>query len=64
MYLLTLKHEAYFTYIDALWQESKHIFDPTTRILQDCYNSTGNLLGLPGSASRNAQAWLVGAISR
>ncbi len=33
-----------FHYIDALWQESKHIFDPTTRILQDCYNSTGNLL--------------------
>jgi FAD:protein FMN transferase len=34
-----------FNYIDALWQESKHIFDPTTRILQDCYDSTGNLLG-------------------
>jgi len=33
-----------FHYVDALWQESKHIFDPTTRILQDCYNSTGNLL--------------------
>jgi FAD:protein FMN transferase len=33
-----------FYYIDALWQESKHIFDPTTRILQDCYNSTGDLL--------------------
>jgi len=34
-----------FHYIDALWQESKHIFDPTTRILQDCYSSTGKLLG-------------------
>ena len=33
-----------FHYIDALWQESKHIFDPTTRILQDCYSRTGNLL--------------------
>jgi len=33
-----------FHSIDALWQESKHIFDPTTRILQNCYNNTGNLL--------------------
>jgi FAD:protein FMN transferase len=33
-----------FHFIDALWQESKHIFDPTTRILQDCYNNKGNLL--------------------
>jgi thiamine biosynthesis lipoprotein len=32
-----------FLYIDALWHESKHIFDPTTRILDECYNSTGTL---------------------
>lgn len=37
-----------FHYVDALWHESKHIFDPTTRVLQDCYNSAGKLL-----ASRN-----------
>ncbi len=37
-----------FSYVDALWHESKHIFDPTTRILQNCYDSAGNLL-----ASRN-----------
>lgn len=30
-----------FQYIDALWQESKHIFDPTTRVLHDCYSSAG-----------------------
>jgi thiamine biosynthesis lipoprotein len=28
----------------ALWQESKHLFDPTTRILQDCYADDGRLL--------------------
>ena len=32
-----------FRYIGALWEESKHIFDPTTRILQGCYNNTGTL---------------------
>ena len=31
-------------YVDALWEESKHIFDPTTRILHDCYNNKGQLL--------------------
>jgi len=31
-----------FQYIDALWRESKHIFDPTTRVLQDCYTSAGS----------------------
>jgi FAD:protein FMN transferase len=45
-YMIPLDAEArsLFRYIDALWLESKHIFDPTTRILQDCYNSSGNLL--------------------
>lgn len=33
-----------FLFINALWEESKHIFDPTTRIMQECYNSTGTLL--------------------
>ncbi len=33
-----------FQYIDAVWQESKHIFDPTTRALQDCYDNAGHLL--------------------
>jgi len=30
-------------YIDALWEGSKHVFDPTTRILRDCYSSDGTL---------------------
>jgi FAD:protein FMN transferase len=33
-----------FQYVDALWQESKHLFDPTTRVLQDCYNSAESSL--------------------
>ncbi len=45
-YIVPLDAEArsLFRYIDALWLESKHIFDPTTRILHDWYNSTGKLL--------------------
>jgi thiamine biosynthesis lipoprotein len=31
-------------YINALWSESKHQFDPTTRVLQDCYDKQGKLL--------------------
>lgn len=30
-------------FVDALWTQSKHVFDPTTRILQDCYDSNGRL---------------------
>jgi thiamine biosynthesis lipoprotein len=33
-----------FEYIDALWGESKHQFDPTTRILRDCYDNNCGLL--------------------
>jgi thiamine biosynthesis lipoprotein len=44
-YFVPLDAEArsLFHFVDALWEESKHIFDPTTRILQDCYTSTGVL---------------------
>lgn len=33
-----------FQYTTALWDESKHVFDPTTRVLLGCYGSDGNLL--------------------
>ena len=33
-----------FQYVNALWEESKHIFDPTTRLLQNCYSEDGRLL--------------------
>ena len=32
-----------FRFVDALWAESKHVFDPTTRILQECYDADGKL---------------------
>lgn len=41
---LDAESRSLFQYIDALWQESKHIFDPTTRILQHCYSKSGTLL--------------------
>jgi thiamine biosynthesis lipoprotein len=33
-----------FQYVSALWDESNHLFDPTTRLLQNCYNEEGRLL--------------------
>ena len=33
-----------FNYVSALWRESKHLFDPSTRILEDCYDDKGHLL--------------------
>lgn len=32
-----------FDFTNALWSESKHVFDPTTRILDNCYDSDGRL---------------------
>ena len=32
-----------FDFTHVLWRESKHIFDPTTRILRDCYDPDGKL---------------------
>jgi thiamine biosynthesis lipoprotein len=45
-YFVPLDAEArsLFLFVNALWEESKHIFDPTTRILQDCYDGAGALL--------------------
>ena len=32
-----------FDFVAALWVESNHLFDPTTRLLQDCYDDNGKL---------------------
>ncbi len=32
-----------FDLVAALWKESNHLFDPTTRLLQDCYDDNGRL---------------------
>ena len=37
-----------FQYVAALWEESKHMFDPTTRLLKNCYDDKGRLLATPG----------------
>jgi len=41
---LDAESRSLFHYVSALWEESKHLFDPTTRLLQDCYDSEGYLL--------------------
>ena len=41
---LDAESRSLFQYVDALWEESKHIFDPTIRILHNCYVSNGILL--------------------
>ncbi|MEZ5504115.1 MAG: FAD:protein FMN transferase [Halioglobus sp.] len=48
-YFVPLDPEALslFRFVDALWKESKHVFDPTTRILQDCYSGEGTLRASP-----------------
>ena len=46
--LLDDESQSLFRYVDALWNESKHIFDPTTRLLQDCYDEQGRLRASPG----------------
>jgi thiamine biosynthesis lipoprotein len=33
--------------VSVLWKESKHLFDPTTRLLQECYDSDGRPLASP-----------------
>lgn len=32
-----------FSYVTALWDQSSHLFDPTTRVLLDCYSPEGKL---------------------
>lgn len=32
-----------FEYVTALWNQSNHLFDPSTEVLQDCYGQDGRL---------------------
>lgn len=43
-----------FDFVDALWGQSKHLFDPTTRILLNCYDASGRL-----RASREQLAGMI-----
>lgn len=40
---LDAESRSLFEYVGALWKESKHIFDPSTCILGDCYDEKGAL---------------------
>ena len=33
-----------FQYVSVLWKESRHLFDPSIRLLEDCYDGSGRLL--------------------
>ncbi len=33
-----------FSYVTALWRESSHLFDPSVRLVYDCYDSDGKVL--------------------
>lgn len=32
-----------FDYVHALWNQSNHLYDPSTSVLRDCYNTDGQL---------------------
>ena len=40
---LDAESNSLFEFVSALWSESNRLFDPTTQILQDCYDDDGNL---------------------
>jgi len=40
---LDAESRSLFEYISTLWSQSHHIFDPTTRLLQNCYTDGGRL---------------------
>lgn len=38
---LDAESRSLFEYVSALWSQSNHLFDPTTRLLQNCYAEDG-----------------------
>lgn len=40
---LDAEADSLFDFVSALWSKSNHLFDPTTRVLQNCYASDGRL---------------------
>ncbi len=55
---LDAESRSLFKYVNALWDESKHLFDPTTRLLQNCYAENGRLLAT--ESQLNGMLKLVG----
>lgn len=44
---LDAESRSLFSYVTALWDQSNHLFDPTTRVLHNCYSPQGKLLATP-----------------
>lgn len=44
---LDAESKSLFSYVTALWDQSNHLFDPTTQVLHDCYGPQGQLLVTP-----------------
>ena len=40
---LDAEAQSLFEFASALWEESSHLFDPTTRLLENCYDENGQL---------------------
>lgn len=55
---LDAESRSLFSYVTALWEQSNHLFDPTTRALLDCYNSDGELTATPDTLKETLE--LVG----
>lgn len=44
---LDAESRSLFEYVSALWSQSNHLFDPTTRLLQNCYADDGRQIASP-----------------
>lgn len=40
---LDAESKSLFSYVAALWNQSNHLFDPSTRVLRDCFHANGQL---------------------
>lgn len=45
---LDAESRSLFEYVSALWSQSSHLFDPTTRLLQNCYAEDGRQIASQG----------------
>lgn len=45
---LDAESRSLFEYVSALWSQSSHLFDPTTRLLQNCYSEDGRQIASGG----------------
>ena len=53
-----------FDFVSALWEKSNHLFDPTTRVLQNCYASNGRLRASADQLQRMVKLVGMGGLER